>query len=78
MIWFVPFIKYSDHIKSRPRWPAIPTGKRPLERPRHRWEDNVRMDLKYIGINMKNWVDLAQDRDYWRAFVNAAFTRALQ
>ena len=47
-----------------------PTGKRPLGRPRHCWEDNIRMDLKEIGINTKNWVDLAQDRDYWRALVN--------
>ena len=48
------------------------TGKRPLWRPRHRWEDNIRMDLKVIGINMRNWVDLAQDTNYWRALVNAA------
>ena len=49
-----------------------PTGKRPLRRPRHRWEDNIRMDLKEIGINTRNWVDSAQDMDYWRALVNAA------
>ena len=48
------------------------TGKRPLRRPRCRWEDNIRMDLKEIGVNKRNWVDLAQDRDYWRALVNAA------
>ena len=48
------------------------TGKRPLEMPRHRWEDNIRMDFKDIGIITKNWVDLSQDRDYWRALVNAA------
>ena len=47
-----------------------PPGKTPLERPRHRWEDNIRMDLKEIGINTRNWVDLAQDRDYRRALVN--------
>jgi hypothetical protein len=35
-------------------------------------EDNIRMDLKEIGINTRNWVDLTQDRDYWRAFVNVA------
>jgi hypothetical protein len=46
-----------------------PTGKRPLRRSRHRWED-IRMDLKEIRVNMRNWVDLAQDRDYWRALVN--------
>jgi hypothetical protein len=46
---------------------GTPAGKRPLGRPRRRWEDNIRMDLKEIGINTRNWVDSAQDRDYWRA-----------
>ena len=49
-----------------------PTGKRPLGRPRRRWEDNITMDLEEIGTNARNWVDSAQDRDYWRALVNAA------
>ena len=49
-----------------------PTGKRPLGRPRCRGEDNIRMDLEEIGINAGNWVDSAQDRDYWRALVNVA------
>ena len=49
-----------------------PTGKRPLGRSRRRWEDNIRMDPKEIGINTENWVDLTQDRDYWRAFANVA------
>ena len=49
-----------------------PTRKRPLGRPRRRWEDNIRMDLEEIGINTRNWVDSAQDRDYWKALVNAA------
>ena len=43
---------------------GTPTGKRPLGRPRPRWEDIIRMDLKEIGIIMRNWVDFAQDRDY--------------
>ena len=47
-----------------------PTRKRPLGRSRHRWEDNI--SLQEIGINAGNWVDLAQDRNYWRALVNAA------
>ena len=47
-------------------------GKRPLGRPRRRWEDNIRMDLKEIGINTRNWVHSAQDRNYWRVLVNAA------
>ena len=49
-----------------------PTGKRPSGRPRRRWEDNVRMDLEEIGISAGNWVNLAQDTDYWRALVNGA------
>ena len=47
-------------------------GKRPLGRPRLRWEDNIRMDLEEIVINMGNWVDSAQYREYWRALVNAS------
>ena len=49
-----------------------PTGKRPLGRPRFRWEDNIRMDLEEIGISVGNWVDSAQDRNYWRDLVNVA------
>ena len=49
-----------------------PTRKRPLGRPRHRWEDNIRMDLEEIGINAGNWVDSDQLRGYWRALENAA------
>ena len=48
------------------------TGTRPLGRPSRRCEDNIRMNLKEIGINTRNCVDSAQDRDYWRALVNAA------
>ena len=51
---------------------GAPTGKIYLGRPRCRWEDNTRMDLKEIVTNTRNWVDSAQDRDYWRTFVNAA------
>ena len=42
----------------------------PLGKPRHRWEDNLRMDIREIGINTRNWVDSAQNRNYWRALVN--------
>ena len=49
-----------------------PTGKRRLRRPMRRWEGYIRMDLEEIGINAGNWVDSAQDRNYWRALVNAA------
>ena len=48
------------------------TGKKPPERSRHRWEDNIRMDIKEMGGNMRNWIDSAQDTDFWRALVNAA------
>jgi hypothetical protein len=47
-----------------------PEGKRPLGRPRHRWEDNIKMGLGEIGIDGANWVWLAQDRVQWWAFVN--------
>ena len=46
---------------------------RPLGRPNRKWEENIRMEIKEIGINTRNWVDSAQDTDYWRALVNAAF-----
>ena len=51
---------------------VIPTGKRPIGRPRHRWEDNIRINLEEIGIIAGNWVDSAHDRDYWRVLLNAA------
>jgi hypothetical protein len=47
-------------------------GKRPLVRPRRRWEDNIRMDLREMGWVGMDWIDLAQDRDQWRALVNTA------
>jgi hypothetical protein len=47
-----------------------PEGKRPLGRPRHRWEDNIKMDLREIGIDEANWIRLAQDTVRWRAFVS--------
>jgi hypothetical protein len=45
-------------------------GKRPLERPRRRWEDTIKMDLREIEIDWANWIQLAQDRVQWRTFVN--------
>jgi hypothetical protein len=47
-----------------------PEGKRPLTRPKRRWEDNIKLDLRGIGIDGANWIRLAQDRVQWRAFVN--------
>ena len=49
-----------------------PTEMRHLGRPGRRWEDTIRMDLEKIVINVGNWIDSAQDRNYWRALVNAA------
>ena len=49
-----------------------PRDKRPLGRPKRRWEGNIRMNLEEIGINARNWLDSARDRDYWRVLVNAA------
>jgi len=46
-------------------------GKRPLGRPRHRWEDNIKMGLKEVGCGVMDWIDVSQDKDRWRAVVNA-------
>jgi len=48
-----------------------PEGKRPLGRPRRRWEDNIRMDLQEVGCGYMKWIGLAQDRDRWRTLVSA-------
>jgi hypothetical protein len=47
-----------------------PEGKRPLGRPRRRWVNNIKMDLREIGWDRVDWIDLAQDRDQWRVLVN--------
>jgi hypothetical protein len=49
-----------------------PKGKTPFERTRHRWEDNLKMDLHEVGWGGMDWIDLAQDRDRWRVLVNVA------
>ena len=48
-----------------------PEGMRSLGRPRRRWEDNIKMGLKEVGCGGMDWIELAQDRDWWRARVNA-------
>ena len=48
-----------------------PEGKRPLERPRRRWVDNIRVDLQEVGCGYMDWIGLAQDRDRWRTLVSA-------
>jgi hypothetical protein len=53
-------------------------GKRPLRRPRRRWEDNIRMDLYDVGCGGMDWIGLAQGRDRWRAIVNAVINLRVQ
>jgi hypothetical protein len=48
-----------------------PEGKRPMGRPRRRWEDNIRMDLQEVGCGCEDWIGLVLDRDRWRALVSA-------
>jgi len=47
-----------------------PEGKRPMGRPRRRWEDNIKTDLQEVGGGFPDWMELAQDRDMWRALVS--------
>ena len=49
-----------------------PEEKRPLGRPRHRWEDNIKMGVQEVGCGIMDWIELAPDRDSWRALVRAA------
>jgi len=51
-----------------------PEGRRPLGRPRRKWEDNIRMDLREVGCGCADWMELAQDRDRWRALVSAVMS----
>jgi hypothetical protein len=48
-----------------------PEGRRPLGRPKRRWEDNIKMDLREVGWGGMDWINLAEDRDRWRALVNS-------
>jgi hypothetical protein len=57
---------------------GTPEGKRPLGRPRRRWEDNIRMDLQGVGCGGMDWIGLAQDTDVWRALVNAVMNFRVQ
>ena len=64
--------RWASHVARMEEGRKKEKRKRPLGRPRRRWEDNIRMDHKEIDDNARNWVDLAADRDYWRAIVSAA------
>jgi hypothetical protein len=48
-----------------------PEGRRPMGRPRHRWEDNIRMDFRKVGCGCVDWMELAQDKDRWHVLVSA-------
>jgi hypothetical protein len=53
-------------------------GKRPLGRPRRRWEDNIKMDFQEVGYGGTDWVELTQERDRWRAYVKAVMNLRIQ
>ena len=62
-------------VKSRDVYMVLvwtPEGKKPLGRPRRRWEDNIKMDFQEVRCGGMDWIDLVQDRDRWRALVHAA------
>jgi hypothetical protein len=70
-------IRWAEHVARMGEGRAVyrvlvgrPEGKRPLGRPTRRWEDNIKMDLREIGIDGENWIQLAQNRVQWWAFVN--------
>jgi hypothetical protein len=72
-----PHIKWAGHVarmgETRNAYKIFlgkPEGKRPLGRPRRRWMDNIKMDLREIGWDGVDWMDMAQDRNQWRALVN--------
>ena len=71
-------LRWAGHVagmeQSRNAYRVIvgkPEGKRPLGRPRRRWEDNIKMNLREVGCDPGEWIDLAEDRDQWRAYVTA-------
>ena len=55
-------------------WVGKPEGKRPLGRPRRRWEENIKVDYQEVGFGGMDWKELAQDRDRWRPFVTAVMS----
>ncbi|KAJ4430852.1 hypothetical protein ANN_19443 [Periplaneta americana] len=72
-------LRWAGHVarmgKSRNAYRVLvgrPKGKRPLRRPRRRWEDNIKMDLREVVYDDRDWINLAQDRDQWRSYVRAA------
>ena len=71
-------MRWAGHVARLGNWSgtyrvfvAIREGRRPLGRPRHRWEDTIKMDLQAVGCGGIDWIELARDKDRWRALVNA-------
>ena len=69
-------MRWTGHVARMGEWRGVyrvlmgkPEGKRPLWRPRHRWDDDIKMDLQEVGCRGFDWMELAQDRDRWRALV---------
>ena len=71
ILHFLCCCPWSRGLRSRKIYACVTVTPVPVQVPL-RWEDNIRMDLEEIGINIRELVDSAQDRDYWRALVNAA------
>ena len=80
IVWVIKSrrMRWAGHVARMGEWRGVyrvlvgkPEGRRPLGRPRRRWEDNIRMDLREVGCGCVDWMELAQDRDRWRALVSA-------
>jgi hypothetical protein len=71
MIWVVPVARMEEGRGVYRGLVGKPEVKRPLERPKLRWEDDIRMDIREVACEVMDWIELAQDRDWWRALVNA-------
>ena len=67
-------ILFTTHNKGHRVLVGKPEGKRPLRRPRRRWEDNIKMDLQEVGRGCEDWMELAEDRDRWRALVSTVMS----
>jgi hypothetical protein len=70
MIWAGPVVRMGEVRGTYNILVGKPEGRKPLGRPRRRWEDNIKMDLREIGLGDVDWIHLAQDKDRWRALVN--------
>ena len=76
-----PRLRWAGHVARMEQGRGVhkvlvgkPEGKRPLARPRRRWEDNIKMNLEEVGRGCGNWMELSQDRDRWRALVSTSVT----